>query len=43
MRVDSQFEMVDRYDVRIEGTRIRHTMGSAAINIYDKFGPNPED
>ena len=31
-------EIGNRYDVRIEGTRIRHTMGPASIKMYDKFG-----
>ena len=39
LRVDSEFDMGNRYDVRIEGTRIRHTMGRpVSIKIYDKFG-----
>jgi len=33
-----QDEMGNRFDTRIEGTRIRHTMGPAAIKMYDKFG-----
>ena len=31
LRVDSEFDMGNRYDVRIEGTRIRHTMGPVSI------------
>jgi hypothetical protein len=38
LRADSEFEMGNRYDVRIEGTRIRHRMGPVSIKIYDKFG-----
>lgn len=33
-----QDEMGHRFDTRIEGTRIRHSMGPAAIKMYDKFG-----
>ena len=33
-----QGEMGNRYNIRIEGTRIKHTMGPAAIKMYDKFG-----
>ena len=33
-----QDEMGNRFDTRIEGTRIRHSMGPAAIKMYDKFG-----
>lgn len=38
VRVDCAFDMGNRYDVRIEGTRIRHNMGPASIKMYDKFG-----
>lgn len=31
-------EMGNRYNVRIEGTRLRHSMGMASIKMYDKFG-----
>lgn len=31
-------EIGNRYDVRIQGTRIRHSMGPASIKMYDKFG-----
>jgi hypothetical protein len=30
--------MGNRYNVRIEGTRVRHSMGMASIKMYDKFG-----
>ena len=30
--------MGNRYDTRIEGTRIRHSMGMVSIEMYDKFG-----
>jgi hypothetical protein len=33
-----QGEMGNRYNIRIEGTRIKQTMGPAAIKMYDKFG-----
>jgi hypothetical protein len=33
-----QQEMGNRYNVRIEGTRVRHSMGMASIKMYDKFG-----
>jgi len=31
-------EMGNRYNVRIEGTRVKHSMGQASIKMYDKFG-----
>jgi hypothetical protein len=31
-------EMGNRYDVRLEGTRVRHSMGKSSIKMYDKFG-----
>lgn len=33
-----QGEMGNNYNVRIEGSRIKHTMGSSSIKMYDKFG-----
>ncbi len=33
-----QGEMGNNFNTRIEGTRIRHSMGSASIKMYDKFG-----
>jgi hypothetical protein len=30
-------ELGNRFDTRIQGTRIKHHMGSASIKIYDKF------
>ena len=33
-----QDEMGNRYNVRTEGTRVRHSMGMASIKMYDKFG-----
>jgi len=32
-----QGEMGNNYNVRIEGSRIKHTMGSISIKMYDKF------
>jgi hypothetical protein len=32
-----QDEMGNRYNVRLEGTRVRHSMGKASIKMYDKF------
>lgn len=31
-------EMGNRFNIRIEGTRIKHTMGPVSLKIYDKFG-----
>ena len=38
--MDTQFEgeMGNRFNVRIEGTRIKHTMGPVSLKLYDKFG-----
>ena len=33
-----QGEMGNRFNIRIEGTRIKHTMGPVSLKIYDKFG-----
>ena len=33
-----QDEMGNRLNIRIEGTRIKHTMGPVSIKLYDKFG-----
>jgi len=33
-----QDEMGNKFNTRIEGTRIKHTMGSVSIKMYDKFG-----
>jgi len=33
-----QDEMGNRFDTRIMGTRIKHTMGPVSIKMYDKFG-----
>jgi hypothetical protein len=30
-------EMGNRFNIRIEGTRIKHTMGPVSIKMYDKF------
>ena len=31
-------EMGNRFNIRIEGTRIKHTLGPVSIKLYDKFG-----
>jgi hypothetical protein len=31
-------EMGNRFNIRIEGTRIKHTMGLVSLKLYDKFG-----
>src|SRR6266568_3226590 len=33
-----QGEMGNRFNIRIEGTRIKHTMGPVSLKMYDKFG-----
>lgn len=33
-----QGEMGNRFNTRIEGTRIKHTMGPVSVKMYDKFG-----
>jgi hypothetical protein len=33
-----QDEVGNRFDIRIQGTRIKHTMGPVSIKMYDKFG-----
>jgi hypothetical protein len=33
-----QGELGNDYNTRIEGTRIRHSMGKSSIKMYDKFG-----
>ena len=39
-KLSKQFEgeMGNRFNIRIEGTRIKHTMGPVSIKLYDKFG-----
>jgi hypothetical protein len=39
-KLNSQYEgeMGNRFHIRLEGTRIKHTMGSVSIKLYDKFG-----
>jgi hypothetical protein len=34
-----QDEMGNRFNTRIEGTRIKHTMGPVSIKMYDRFRP----
>src|SRR4051795_2805734 len=38
-KLNAQFEgeAGNRYNIRIEGTRIKHTMGPVSIKLYDKF------
>jgi len=31
-------EMGNRFNIRIEGTRMKHTMGPVSLKLYDKFG-----
>ena len=31
-------EMGNRFNIRIEGARIKHTMGPVSLKLYDKFG-----
>jgi hypothetical protein len=33
-----QDEIGNQFNTRIEGTRIKHSMGSVSIKMYDKFG-----
>jgi hypothetical protein len=33
-----QDEVGNRYNIRIQGTRIKHTMGPVSLKLYDKFG-----
>lgn len=33
-----QDEIGNNFNTRIQGTRVKHTMGSVSIKIYDKFG-----
>ena len=39
-KLSTQFEgeMGNRFNIRIEGTRIKHTMGPVSLQLYDKFG-----
>ena len=39
-KLSPQFEgeMGNRFNIRMEGTRIKHTMGPVSIKLYDKFG-----
>ena len=38
-KVDSRYkgEMGNNYNIRIEGSRIKHSMGKSSIKMYDKF------
>jgi hypothetical protein len=31
-------EMGNRFNIRIEGTLIKHTIGPVSLKLYDKFG-----
>ena len=33
-----QGEIGNRFNIRIEGTRIKHTLGAVSLKLYDKFG-----
>ncbi len=39
-KLNAQYEgeMGNRYNIRREGTRIKHTMGPVSLKVYDKFG-----
>jgi hypothetical protein len=37
LNANYQDEMGNRFNTRIEGTRIKHTMGPVSIKMYDKF------
>jgi len=39
-KLNTQYEgeVGNRFNVRIEGTRIKHTMGPVSLKLYDKFG-----
>ena len=39
-KLNAQYEgeVGNRFNVRIEGTRIKHTMGPVSLKLYDKFG-----
>jgi hypothetical protein len=36
--VQYEGELGNRFNIRIEGTRIKHTMGPVSLKLYDKFG-----
>jgi len=38
LHANYQDEMGNRFNIRIEGTRIKHTMGPLSLKLYDKFG-----
>jgi len=39
-KLNAQYEgeVGNRFNIRIEGTRIKHTMGPASLKLHDKFG-----
>jgi len=38
LHVQYQGEMGNRFNIRIEGTRIKHSMGPVSLKVYGKFG-----
>jgi hypothetical protein len=38
MHANYEGEMGNNYNIRLEGSRIKHTMGQVSIKMYDKFG-----
>ena len=38
LNVQYQGEVGNRFNIRIQGTRIKHTMGPVSLKLYDKFG-----
>jgi hypothetical protein len=38
LNVQYEGEMGNRFNIRIEGTRIKHSMGPVSLKLYDKFG-----
>jgi hypothetical protein len=38
LNVQYEGEVGNRFNVRIQGTRIKHTMGPVSLKLYDKFG-----
>ena len=38
LNVQYEGEVGNRFNIRIQGTRIKHTMGPVSLKLYDKFG-----
>ena len=38
LKAQYEGEVGNRFNIRIEGTRIKHTMGPVSLKLYDKFG-----